>query len=359
MVTTVTVDEWTHPVHEAVEGPEPVKRIGIAGLGLIGGSLARRLAATSCEVLAWNHRPEPYDEARRYGIRCMGTLQDLAAAQPDILALCTPLAVMPQVLSDLAPVINPERTTLTDVGSVKGLVRDQVKAAGLNHCYVGAHPMAGNELSGWKAADPHLFNDALWAVTFDDDTDYHRVIRVAGMVTRLCMNRLIVIDDETHDRAAAQISHLPHAVATELANMLIDNPDRNIAMALAAGSWRDMTRVALTDPLRTEAMIQENAANVEALLRKMAEGLTTLADELHGADQHDIDAFFARADPFRSYRARRLQAIEDRKTETVFGSLAVDANHWRESLLQSAQRGEHIIRFTNPHRAITEQVTAL
>lgn len=359
MVTEITVEEWVRPERVPQEGPAPATRIGIAGLGLIGGSLARRLAAARCEVIAWNHHEEPYTDARRYGIQCVPTVQDLAAAKPDILVLCTPLAAMAQVLADIAPVLDPTHTTLTDVGSVKGIMRDQVRAAGLDDCYVGAHPMAGNELSGWKAADPHLFHNALWAVTFDDTTNYGRVLQVSDMITQTCRNRLIIIDDETHDRATAQISHLPHAVATQFANMLIDNPDRNIAMALAAGSWRDMTRVALTDPKRTEAMVQENAENVETLLRSMAASLTQLADELHTNDQQAIDEFFAHADPFRSYRARQLQAIEEENTETVFDSLTVDATDWRNSLLRSAQRGEYIIRFTDPHRAITERLTAL
>ncbi len=108
--------------------------------------------------------------------------------------------------------------------------------------------MAGNELSGWAAAAPALYDNALCAMTVDGDTDYRRFLAVARMITDDVGNRVIVLDDDTHDRAAALISHMPHVVATALINQLTDDPDRNIAAALAAGSWRDMTRVALTDP---------------------------------------------------------------------------------------------------------------
>ena len=259
--------------------------VGVIGLGLIGGSLARRLAVRGVSVVAWNHRPHPYAQAEADGIRCMRTLAELVEAQPEVIVLCNPLKAMPAILGELRPLLEPyQDITLTDVGSVKMMVRDQVRDAGLAGRYVGAHPMAGNELSGWAAAAPALYDNALWAMTVDGDTDYRRFLAVARMITDDVGNHVIVLDDDTHDRAAALISHMPHVVATALINQLTDDPDRNIAAALAAGSWRDMTRVALTDPDRTRAMVEEDADNVERLLRMMAARLTEVADELHGAD---------------------------------------------------------------------------
>ena len=139
-----------------------VNTVGIIGLGLIGGSLARRLAERGIRVVAWNHRPHPYAQAEADGIFCKSTLAELMDAEPDVVVLCNPLKAMPAMLDSLAPLmVEHPRTTITDVGSVKGMVREQVEAAGLGECYVGAHPMAGNELSGWQAADPHLYDDAL------------------------------------------------------------------------------------------------------------------------------------------------------------------------------------------------------
>ena len=207
-----------------------------------------------------------------------------------------------------------------------------MRDAGLAGRYVGAHPMAGNELSGWAAADPALYDNALWAMTVDGDTDYRRFLAVARMITDDAGNRVIVLDDDTHDRAAALISHMPHVVATALINQLTDDPDRNIAAALAAGSWRDMTRVALTDPDRTRAMVEEDADNVERLLRMMAARLTEVADELHGADAGAIAAFFADGQPFRDYKsAVRSGADGD---GPVF-DLTIPAEGWQAALLDS------------------------
>ncbi|KAB7791371.1 prephenate dehydrogenase [Bifidobacterium leontopitheci] len=324
--------------------------VGIVGLGLIGGSLARRLAHAGVDVIAWNRHHEPYAQAARDGIRCVPDLTDVAAAKPDVIVLCNPLKAMPAVLAALEPAIDRDVTTLTDVGSVKGMVRDQVMQAGLNDCYVGAHPMAGNELSGWSAADPALYDGALWAITVDDRTPFGRFRQVAALICSQAGNQAIVLDDETHDRAAAMISHMPHVVATALINELTDNPDRNIAAALAAGSWRDMTRVALTDPDRTRAMVDEDAINVEALLRSMAARLTAVADALQTGDDAVMTDFFADGQPFRDYKARlrAADAVADTPDSTRRFTLDIaadagSATDWRRVLLDSARAGERIV----------------
>lgn len=349
--------------------------VGIVGLGLIGGSLARRLTGRACQVLAWNHNPRPYESAERAGIICMPTLEALARSNPDIIVLCNPLKAMPDILQRLSTVINRNTTTLTDVGSVKGMVREQVKAAGLSDCYVGAHPMAGNELSGWAAADPALYDDALWALTVDRHTAYQRFLAVARMVVGKVGNRIIVLDDGTHDEAAALISHMPHAVSTAMINELVDAPQRNVAAALAAGSWRDMTRVALTDPDRTRAMIEEDSANVEALLRNMASRLTAAADMLHdmretGGVPPEWLEFFSHGDPFRTYkqaahapasqqsRATRQPQESSNRTEGNH-VLHIPADDWQQALLQSALRGEHVMAIRSDHEFEVRVTSAL
>lgn len=332
-----------------------VNTVGIIGLGLIGGSLARRLAERGIRVVAWNHRPHPYAQAEADGIFCKSTLAELMDAEPDVVVLCNPLRAMPAMLDSLAPLmVEHPRTTITDVGSVKGMVREQVEAAGLGECYVGAHPMAGNELSGWQAADPHLYDDALWAVTVDSATNYQRFLDVAALITKGVGNRLIVLDDETHDKAAAMISHMPHVVSTALINELSAYPDRNIAAALAAGCWRDMTRVALTDPDRTRAMVEEDALNVEALLRRMAKRLTDMADQLHDGDETDVIRFFAEGSPFRQYKSALTHASDGVAESLPERELTVPESGWQQTLLFSARRGEAIIGFVNPRQAIIQ-----
>lgn len=321
-----------------------VGKVGIAGLGLIGGSLAKRLAGAGVDVVAWNHRPHPYEDARKVGITCVDTLEELAAAKPNVLILCNPLKVMPAILEALAPVLDRETTTLSDVGSVKAQVRAQVKAAGLADCYVGAHPMTGNEHSGFDAADAALYDGALWAVSVDDKTDYDRFLTVAQLIVDAVGDRIIVVDDAMHDRAAAMISHAPHAVATAMVNGLVASPERNVAVALAAGSWRDMTRVALTDPNRTRAMIKEDGTNVARLLRGLAASLNGFADSLEVGDEEAIADFFQAGQPFRDFKA----VEKTQKEAEDFGEVQIrhiDKTNWQESLKALTQVGEHIVAF--------------
>ena len=348
-----------HPMAGMTASPilTSAHKIAIAGLGLIGGSLARRLARQGRFVVAWNHTDRPYEAARSEGIHCVETLEELAQGKPDVLVLATPLKAMPEMLGRLAPVLT-RGTTLTDVGSVKGLVRQQVREAGLSDQYVGGHPMAGSEFSGYEASDPDLLEGALWALTIDENTDYSRFLTVADMVTQGLGNRLIALDDQTHDRAAALISHMPHVVATALANLLVDSDDRNIAAALAAGSWRDMTRVALTDPDRTEAMVDEDADQVAGLLDDMAIRLSAVAKNLRGSEERNRSCthdFFTQARPFRDYKAELAGADrEDGRFE-----LALSDEGWRSELLESARRGQEVEVFLTTHQARVVQLPTI
>lgn len=346
--------------------------VGIVGLGLIGGSLAKRLVKQNCTVYAYNRHTDIYSQAREAGIICVDSVKDLALKKPNVLILCNSLASMPIVLKQLENNIDQSVTTLSDVGSVKDIVRNQVKAANLGECYVGAHPMAGSEFTGWKSSYAELLDNALWALTVDSNTKLWRVANVLHMITNVCKNRAIVINDDIHDKSAALISHMPHVVSTALANVLCDNKYRNIAIQLSAGSWRDMTRVSLTDPNRTRAMVSEDRHNVAILLRSLIKELdkaaTMLEDSAEDADSAEKE-FFAKAQPWREYKyaVRNKEssgdsvtsldsvALADSGDSRDSGSLSPLKNsecdslecdsvsNWREKLLDLAKNGEEII----------------
>ena len=166
------------------------------------------------------------------------------------------------------------------------------------------------------------------------------------------------------------ISHMPHVVSTALINELVANPDRNIAAALAAGCWRDMTRVSLTDPDRTRAMVEEDSPNVEALLRRMAARLDRYGRPTARwcRRRAGCDGILRRRRPFRRYKAAVTHAgitaaqagtaTAQQAGTTAAGfperELAVPEAGWQQTLLFSARRGEAITGFIHPRQAIVQ-----
>ncbi|MGW8565122.1 prephenate dehydrogenase [Isoptericola sp. NPDC055881] len=324
--------------HGPGPGPGPGSRsrgtgtVGVVGLGLVGGSLTRLLAARGVDVVATDLDPGTRADARAVGLRVEDDLARLCAAGPELVVLAVPLRAVRATAAELAPLLGDGGATLTDVGSVKGPVRAAVRAAGLGDRYVGAHPMAGTEHSGFGASDAALLDGAPWAVTVADPgaaapDEPTRLAQVLRLVTGPLAGTAAVVTDDRHDEAAALVSHVPHVVATQLLNAVAGAPVRDLALGLAAGSFRDGTRVALTDPARTEAMVTENAAWVAPALRKVVRDLEVVIGALEtNGSLHDV---FHAADEVRERRSARGP-----RPDGSAASLAVGTG-WRAELVDA------------------------
>lgn len=323
------------------------RQVAVVGLGLIGGSLARLLAVRGVDVVATDVSPATRAAARRAGL---SVADDVAAcvAQADLVVLATPLRAMPGVAAEVATHA-PASATVTDVGSVKGPVRDEVRAAGLADRYVGAHPMAGTEHSGFDASDAGLLDGVRWAVTIQADVDPARLVRVLALVTGPCSGAAVVLTDDVHDEAAALVSHVPHVVATQLLNTVVGAPVRDVALGLAAGSFRDGTRVAFTDPERTEAMVTQNAAWVAPALRKVVRDLELVIEALES--NGSTHAFFRAADDLRA--AGRPPA------PVGAGSAPVErvplVTGWPTSLVERCTAGAVVVGLTPTHAEVVAE----
>ena len=237
-------------------------RVAVVGLGMIGGSVARRLARDHA-VRAWDSDPGTRTAAEHAGLL---VTDDLAGV--DLVVVATPLEAIPTVLSRLSTADGP---LVTDVGSVKAPVLAAARAAGLAGRYVGGHPMAGVERSGFAASDPELLAGAVWVLALEEDTDLTGWLTVAELVTA-AGGRVLPTTAADHDEAQARISGLPHLLAAVLA--LAGGRGGPLAGALAAGSFRDGTRVAGTRPELIAALCDGNRS---ALARVLDETLTELA----------------------------------------------------------------------------------
>jgi prephenate dehydrogenase len=248
--------------------------VAVIGLGLIGGSLLRALAAAGHEVTGFDADAETRALAAHKGFRVAGSMAE-ATDGADLVALAVPLPVLPDVLSGLAA----HDGLITDVTSVKIPVLDLARRHGLAR-FVGGHPMAGKETSGFAAADPALFTGCTWVLGLEPETALDDWLTLAALCTTLGA-RVVPATAAEHDRAVAQVSHVPHLLAAALARQLAGNP---LAGALAAGSFRDGTRVAATRAELTAAMCGGNAVEVEHTLHALLGDLHHLHDLLEMPD---------------------------------------------------------------------------
>jgi len=254
-------------------------KIGVATAGLIGGSVALRAKQAGAEVMVWHHNDSPQQWAKDHEFGFTGELKSLCEWQPDVLIVASPLNAMADVMSEVAKHVRSV-TTVTDAGSVKEKVLDAVRTAGIEHQYVGAHPMAGNEKSGFGSASSDLLQGATWAVTVTEATETNRVLGVLDFAVNTMGGRVLVTDPITHDDSVSLISHLPHVLAHALTAVTANSSAMGLALALAAGSFRDVTRVARENPDRNLAMITTNHRAVLPTVTAAAEFLNTVRTNL-------------------------------------------------------------------------------
>lgn len=266
----------------------------ILGLGLIGGSLLRDLHAANHSVFGYNRSrsgaKSAVDEGFDVSADLEATLQR-AAAEDALIVLAVPMTAIDSLLD--AVHTHAPNNGFTDVVSVKTAVYDAVKARNMQHRYVGSHPMAGTANSGWSASMDGLFKRAVWVVTFDqlfDGTDINSTwISIWKDVVQMALAvgaEVVPSRVGPHDAAAARVSHLTHILAETLA--IVGDNGGALSLSLAAGSYRDSTRVAGTDPGLVRAMCESNAG---PLVKALDEALAILHEAREGltAEQPNIE----------------------------------------------------------------------
>jgi prephenate dehydrogenase len=253
----------------------------VAGVGLIGGSIAlgarqRFLADT---VIGLDPDAEALEVARFHGVIDEARLEPGEwLAQADLVILATPAGTLVPLAHELAPHLR-EDAIVSDVGSVKAKIVRQL--GGLR--FVGGHPMAGSDRAGVKNADAALLENAVWVLTPTDGTDPQALAKVRAFVEHLGA-RPIDVPPEQHDRLVARVSHLPYLAALALTQLASDHGERDLAMLLAAGGFRDLTRVASGSPVMSRDMIAGNAGAVREALAEFRSALDDLEARLDDPD---------------------------------------------------------------------------
>lgn len=271
------------------------ERVLIVGTGLIGTSIGLGLRSGGSRIVH-GFDAAATTTAAAHDIGALDNVADdlgTAAAEAELIIVATPVG---QVLPTLEVVASHARpgTIVTDVGSTKsGIVANAERLLGPQRPFVGGHPMAGTEGEGVASARRDLFADALWILTPTDATDSDAYRRVNALVGSLGA-RTLALDPDEHDRLVALVSHLPYAIATALMAVAGEEGDPRIFRA-AAGSFRDVTRTAGSNPTVWRDIF---ATNAEAVVRELDQFTASLGDlraAVSEARWGDLDAFIERA----------------------------------------------------------------
>lgn len=279
-----------------------VTKIGIVGLGLIGGSIAKALkrSGRGFIIKAWDRDRVTLEKALsekaidEHSLSLKDGFQDC-----DVIFLCVPVYAMKDILHELSGNIRPD-CILTDAGSTKMDVLDIVNGTGITNPFVGGHPLAGSEKSGFEASRANLFENAYYCLTPNEKTD-KRSLDIIKELVRAMGAIPIEITSYEHDRAAAVISHVPHVIASLLVNLVgrLDGPD-NIMKTIAAGGFRDITRIASSSPELWSGICLSNRDIILDTLKSLCEGLKDFENDLQAGDREKVKSFFASARDLRS-----------------------------------------------------------
>lgn len=277
-------------------------RVAIVGVGLIGGSLGMALCARGLagEVVGAGSRPENLRLAVEMGaVHRFAESPAEGVAGADLVVIATPVSATIPVLKEILPSLKPG-AVVTDVGSTKAAIvhrAEKLLPPGIS--FVGGHPMAGSEQAGVRGADPYLFENAFYLVTPTAATPppaVETVKKLAGGVGA----KVVEMEPERHDLAVAAVSHLPHLLAVTLVNTVAGMPERDQVLPLAAGGFRDTTRIAAGSPVMWRDIFTANRDQVLEMVRRFRTELDFLQRIIEQEDGEAIQDNLERAREVRS-----------------------------------------------------------
>lgn len=276
-------------------------KIGFIGLGLIGGSIAKAIRQyyPDIEIVAFDKNKETLALATlESAIDVAATKIDDNFYHCDYIFLCAPVSYNNAYLKQLTEYLD-DSCILTDVGSVKTAIHKEVTALGLEKYFIGGHPMAGSEKSGFANSKAMLIENAYFILTPSHEVNKEKVDRYQEFVSSL-KSLPVVLDYEEHDHITGTISHLPHIIAASLVNFVKDTDSKEEYMKhLAAGGFKDITRIASSSPTMWQHICAKNKDNIAEILGQYIETLQSAKEMVENGDEQGIYNLF---DSSRNYR---------------------------------------------------------
>ncbi len=279
----------------------PPKAVGIVGLGLIGGALAKTIHRIhpSIRLLACDPNEESLAQALAEGIIHQGTTALTERfSHCRYIFLCAPVEKNQQYLDQIAPWLH-DGCILSDTGSVKSAIHREIAARKLSPWFIGGHPMAGSEMSGYAHATAYLLENAYFLITYDQAVKRETAAEYKDFIASLgCIP--FPMAPQQHDFSTAAVSHLPHILASSLVHLVKNSDDAHESMkAIAAGGFKDITRIASSSPVMWQEICSTNRAQLLLLLDHFLEFLTQTKEMIAAGDRESLLTFFREAKDYR------------------------------------------------------------
>ena len=276
-------------------------KIGFIGLGLIGGSIAKAIRQyyPDYEIVAFDKSKESLALATQEStIDVAATTIDNNFHNCNYIFLCAPVASNTAYLKQITEYLNDD-CILTDVGSVKTNIHEEVKALGIEKYFIGGHPMAGSEKSGYSNSKAMLIENAYYILTPTSEVSQEKVDAYEHFIESL-KALPIVLDYQLHDYITGTISHLPHIIASSLVNFVKQHDTNDELMKnLAAGGFKDITRIASSSPIMWQNICLKNKQNIVDILDQYIDSLEGFKEAIEREDDLDL---YNRFDSSRNYR---------------------------------------------------------
>lgn len=293
------MNEFTHSFLSSAEVRR--KKIGFIGLGLIGGSIARAIRQYYPEytITAFDENKETLALATQESVIDVAAVHiDDSFRGCDYIFLCAPVSYNNAYLKQVACYLK-EGCILTDVGSVKTSIHQEIKKLKLGKYFIGGHPMAGSEKSGYTNSKAMLIENAYYILTPAQEVPEEKISEFQNFIESL-KALPVVLDYHLHDQITAAISHLPHIIASTLVCLVkdADTPDE-LMKQLAAGGFKDITRIASSSPTMWQHICLKNKENISHILEQY---ISVLEEAKASVDEGDEQALYHLFDSSRNYR---------------------------------------------------------
>jgi len=276
--------------------------ISILGMGLIGGSLAKSIHRSfpDWKIIGVDTNVQDLSRAKTDGVISEGRTSALRGVEnADIIFICTPLSDIVKTVRKIIPVLKPG-SVLTDVGSIKSEIITQLSDILPHHItYIGGHPMAGSEKSGYANSTAHLFENAYYILTPFAETSNTAVQTLSYILKNIgCIP--IILSPLDHDKITGLISHLPHIIASGLVNLAQSEEDQHAYVRkLAAGGFKDITRIASSNPHMWTDICMANRGELINLINTYINILDSFRNLLDTQDRERMLRYFEKAKNYR------------------------------------------------------------